>query len=91
MSKLDWEQHAFPLQQVTVQLQGARHSDRQAIVAQLEIVLVRLRLGEIRGHDRDDDFGYRFKVENSVNGPSFFQEPFGRELIGNQHGKTVPR
>ncbi len=42
-----WKRHAYPLQQVTVYLQGTRHSKRDNIIEQLETVLVRLRNGEI--------------------------------------------
>ena len=43
MSNENWIAHAYPLQQVTIKLQGTRHSDKTAIVAQLETVLARLK------------------------------------------------
>lgn len=77
MPNQNWIAHAYPLQQVTVQLQGTKHSDNAAIIGQLEIVLARLRMGELKGQDHDDDFGYRFAVDSASAGPSFFDEPAG--------------
>lgn len=75
----DWKAHAYPLQQVVIKLQGTRQSSRMAIVNQLEIVRSRLQVGEAKGSEHDDDFGYAFKYERAVDGPSFFNEPFGYE------------
>ena len=77
MSNESWITHAYPLQQVTVRLQGTKHSDRLAIIGQLETVLERLRAGDLNGQDHDDDFGYRFTVEPTSAGPSFFDESAG--------------
>jgi hypothetical protein len=77
MANENWIKHAYPLQQITVQLQGTRHSDRDAIIGQLEIVLDRLKRGDVKGERHDDDFGYRFVVEPQSDGPSFFDEPAG--------------
>lgn len=73
-----WKAHAYPLQQITIQLQGTRHSEREAMIGQLETVLARLRSGELTGEEHDDDFGYRFQVMPASDGPSFFEEPAGR-------------
>lgn len=75
MSNENWIRHAYPLQQITVHLQGTRHSDREAIIAQLVTVLERLKRGDMHGEEHDDDFGYRFSVEPTSPGPSFFDEP----------------
>lgn len=72
-----WIDHAYPLQQIIIRLQGTRHSDRQSVIAQLDEVLVRLSQGDESGEDHDDDFGYYFIVESSSNGPSFFDKPAG--------------
>lgn len=72
-----WIEHAYPLQQITVQIQGTRHSERQTVIDQLEEVLARLRQGEEVGEDYDDDFGYRFAVDSASSGPSFFDSPAG--------------
>lgn len=77
MSNENWIAHAYPLQQVTIKLQGTRHSDKAAIVAQLETVLARLKAGDTSGQDHDDDFGYAFEYVQAVPGPSFFDEPAG--------------
>lgn len=73
-----WVDHAYPLQQVTVRLQGTKHSDRAAIIQQLETVLSRLRSGDTTGEEHDDDFGYRFEVVTASSGPSFFDLPSAR-------------
>ncbi|HHT4468752.1 TPA: hypothetical protein ACTY0G_005590 [Klebsiella pneumoniae] len=43
MVSKSWIEHAYPLQQVAIYLQGTRHSDRAAIINQLETVLARLK------------------------------------------------
>jgi hypothetical protein len=70
----EWREHAYPLQQITIKLQGTRRSDRTAILQQLDGIAARLRAGEITGQEDDDDFGYQFKVEGQSNGPSFFDD-----------------
>jgi len=70
-----WVKHAYPLQQIVIQLQGTRHSYREAVIAQLETVLARLRAGEKKGSVHDDDFGYAFEVIEASMGPSFFDKP----------------
>lgn len=72
-----WFEHAYPLQQITIQLQGRRGSEYQVVINQLETVLARLRKGDYAGEDHDDDFGYRFAVDSASNGPSFFDSPAG--------------
>lgn len=77
MNNENWITHAYPLQQVTIKLQGTRHSDKAAIVGQLETVLARLKAGDTSGREHDDDFGYFFEYVQAVSGPSFFDEPAG--------------
>lgn len=77
MSNKDWIAHAYPLQQVTIKLQGTRHSDKADIIGQLEIVLARLKAGDTSGQDHDDDFGYAFDYTGASPGPSFFDGPAG--------------
>lgn len=79
MSNESWIAHAYPLQQVVVKLQGTRHSDRKEIIDQLETVLARLRAGDVKGGEDDDDFGYSFTVVDASPGPSFFDAPAGQE------------
>lgn len=74
MSNSRWVQHAYPLQQITIQLQGTRHSARADIINQLETVLAKLRAGDTYGMEHDDDFGYSFALESASNGPSIFDE-----------------
>ena len=78
MSNESWIEHAYPLQQVTIRLQGTRHSLKSSIVSQLETVLARLKAGDTSGQEHDDDFGYAFEYVEAVPGPSFFDEPAGR-------------
>ena len=67
-----WIAHAYPLQQIRIELQGTRHSGRSAVIDQLETVLARLRAGDLAGGVDDDDFGYRFSVDVASPGPSIF-------------------
>jgi hypothetical protein len=67
----------YPLMQITVKLQGTRHSDRDAIIEQLDIVRKRLLAGDRQGYDHDDDFGYAFEFVEVSTGPSFFDESCG--------------
>lgn len=73
----EWVDHAYPLQKLTVQLQGTKHSHFNDIIGELETVLTRLRAGDVVGEMHDDDYGYRFTFEAASPGPSFFDEPFG--------------
>ncbi len=76
----EWIKYAYPLQQVTIKLQGTRHSSRADIVALLNDVLLRLESGASEGYDHDDDFGYLFEyVESVPSGPSFFDSPAGKK------------
>lgn len=77
MQSQDWIDHAYPLQQVRIELQGTRHSDRASVIAQLETVLARLRAGDVAGSEHDDDFGYRF-TSTSEGTASMFDEPAGQ-------------
>lgn len=72
-----WIEHAYPLQQVTIKLQGTRHSDRGEVINLLETVLNRLRAGEIAGAEHDDDFGYSFNVVEESQQFSFFEGSAG--------------
>jgi hypothetical protein len=67
-----WIQHSYPLQQITIQLQGTKHSNKQAILSLLEEVANRIKEGDMKGESVDDDFGYIFKVEAQSPGPSIF-------------------
>lgn len=69
-----WIDHAYPLQQVTIKLQGTRHSDRAGIIKQLETVVQRLNAGDVTGQAHDDDFGYLFEYIEESPGPSFFDD-----------------
>jgi hypothetical protein len=84
MSNADWIAHAYPLQQLTVKLQGTRRSDKASIVAQLETVLARLKAGDTSGQNHDDDFGYFFEYIQAAPGPSFFDEPAGTDVADNK-------
>jgi len=77
MNNNDWIAHASPLQQVTIKLQGTRHSNKADIISLLETVLARLKSGDACGHEHDDDFGYIFTYQAASSGPSFFDEPSG--------------
>lgn len=74
MSSESWHAHAYPLQQVTIKLQGTRHSSKDDVIEQLETVLARLKSGDIAGHHHDDDFGYCFEYNGTATAPSFFDD-----------------
>lgn len=46
MSSESWNAHAYPLQQVTIKLQGTRHSNKDDVIDLLETVLARLKSGD---------------------------------------------
>lgn len=73
----EWIEKAYPLQKISIQLQGTRHSASNHIINQIETVSERIRNGDIFGEEHDDDFGYRFAVELASQGPSFFDSPAG--------------
>lgn len=77
MANERWVKHAYPLQQISIQLQGTRHSKVEEVIGQLEVVLERLKKGDRAGTSHDDDFGYRFEVQTESHGPSFFVESAG--------------
>ncbi len=68
----NWVNHAYPLQQVTIKLQGTRHSTPESIIAHLCTVTKRLKAGDATGQEHDDDFGYHFEFVKASPGPSFF-------------------
>ncbi len=70
----DWIDHAYPLQQVTIKLQGTKHSERASVINQLQEVMKRLEAGEMEGLEHDDDFGYSFKFVSASSGPTIFNE-----------------
>ncbi|MHC5194834.1 hypothetical protein ACYSUW_13865 [Pseudomonas frederiksbergensis] len=72
-----WIEHAYPLYQLTIKLQGTRHSNPDVIIAQLARVTKRLEAGDATGYDHDDDFGYHFELVKESPGPSFFNGPAG--------------
>ncbi|MGF6281821.1 hypothetical protein ABH908_000146 [Pseudomonas frederiksbergensis] len=72
-----WINHAYPLNQLTIKLQGTRHSSPESIVALLGIVSKRLAAGVTKGYEHDDDFGYHFEWVKESPGPSFFDGPAG--------------
>lgn len=77
LARREWIDHAYPLQQVTIKLQGTRHTSPKFIIDQLGTVLERLNAGDTTGHRHDDDFGYAFEYVMTSPGPSFFNAPAG--------------
>lgn len=67
-----WINHAYPLQQLTIKLQGTRHTTPASIIAHLSKVTARLNAGDLTGQEHDDDFGYHFEFVKASPGPSFF-------------------
>lgn len=75
MVSQSWIEHAYPLQQITVQAQGTRHSTSASLIYLLETVISELKAGKFSGTQHDDDFGYTFSYVTDSLGPSFFDEP----------------
>lgn len=84
-SESRWKAHAYPLRQVTVQAQGTKHCDREAVIRQLELAIARLRSGDMSGVSHDDDFGFRFSEDRASNGPSFFVESCGETRSNSEN------
>lgn len=59
-----WEEHAYPLQLITIELQGTRHSEREHILSQLQEIEERIKSGDEHGEKSDDDFGYKFTLSS---------------------------
>jgi len=70
--QLQWEQHAHPLKRLTIEVQGTRHSDKEALLALVNDVSALLASGEVSGREHDDDFGYTFEYTPETNQPSIF-------------------
>lgn len=71
-AELNWAMHAHPLKQITIRLQGTRHSEPESMLQQLDEVAARIKQGDQAGEASDDDFGYQFSVEASTTKPSIF-------------------
>lgn len=69
-----WEQNAYPLKQVTIELQGTKHSDLISVSKQLLTIMEKIQKGELSGEEEDDDFGFRFSVQNEATS-SIFKSP----------------
>lgn len=69
-----FDQYPYSGKGELIRLQGTRHSDKDAIIRQLETVIARLKAGDSSGQDHDDDFGYTFDYVAASSGPSFFDE-----------------
>lgn len=69
----EWQTQSYPLQCITIELQGTRHSDLKHMMAQLTEVVARIECGDSKGESSDDDFGYRFTVSSREE--SIFHEP----------------
>lgn len=59
-----WVEHAYPLKLITVQVQGTRHCNFKEMANQLRKVADLIDAGQLDGSDDDDDFGYRFVIED---------------------------
>jgi hypothetical protein len=62
--KQEWRAYAYPLQLITVQVQGRRNSLQGDMAQLLRSVADLIDAGEVTGTNEDDDFGYVFKVED---------------------------
>ena len=62
MTTEGWKLHAYPLQLITIELQGTRHTTSDDLLSQLQTVTDRIKNGDVVGESSDDDFGYRFSL-----------------------------
>jgi hypothetical protein len=60
----EWIAYAYPLQLITVQVQGRRDSLQGDMAQLLRAVADLIDAGQLSGAVEDDDFGYVFKVED---------------------------
>ncbi|WP_339534591.1 hypothetical protein [Pseudomonas hunanensis] len=74
MVSKSWIAQAYPLQQLTIQVQGTRHSSTDSLITHVETVISELKAGRSSGTQHDDDFGYTFNYVSDSAGPSFFDE-----------------
>lgn len=74
----DWVAHAYPLKQLTIELQGTRHASRSDLLRTMQVVIARLEDGHVSGCSHDDDFGYRFEYDQATERPSIFNEAVGQ-------------
>ena len=69
-----WKADAYPLQLITIRLQGTRHCRPSTILHWLDEVRARVLAGEKSGELSDDDDGYHFDVivpdESILPGPA---------------------
>lgn len=71
-ARLEWAMHAHPLKQITITLQGTRHSVLDDLLHQVPEVVRRIQAGDMQGEASDDDFGYKFQVSKSSQDRSVF-------------------
>ncbi len=64
MPSENWIRHAYPLKLISVQVQGSRHSIMEDMANQLRDVAQLIDEGKLSGQSSDDDFGFRFVVDN---------------------------
>lgn len=79
MTSQAWQEHAHPLRQLTIKVQGTRHGSREELVKHVENVLAKIKTGHVKGLSHDDDDGYMFELVEESPGPSFFDEPCGEQ------------
>jgi hypothetical protein len=77
MANPAWKEHAHPLKQITIRLQGTRRSEVKSIINLLDEVKAKLLEGFTSGINHDDDFGYQFMLSESEQVSVFGDEPAG--------------
>ncbi len=83
-SKARWHEHAYPLKQIIIKLQGTRHSEREDLIGLLNIVRRQLEQGREHGKADDDDFGYVFSIDLKALDSIFeYSAPIFRDRRGN--------
>lgn len=70
-----WIDHAYPLKQVVIEIQGSTQTSLSRLIDELDQVFLKLIKGELGGEGGDEVVNHKFQYQNEAPGPSFFDEP----------------
>lgn len=62
----EWLEQAYPLQQITIILQGTKLSNKADMLSLLETISARLKSDDTNGCYHKDEFGYSFQYQNDI-------------------------
>lgn len=67
MNRDEWMLHAYPLKQLTINLQGTKHTSKDDLIALLENIIFEIKNEKEAGKAEDDDYGYIFEYKDNAN------------------------